>query len=120
MKREQVMDLYFMEARAKLIDLAAFLDRMDRAQGTDDFRMAAFRKALQELPADRPDRAKRVLLSLSDPTTEPLPAATAKTAAGAWSAVVSTASAGVTPADSAARDAQQGDRDGRAPQHHVK
>jgi hypothetical protein len=31
MKREQVIDLYFMEARAKLIDLAAFLDRVDRA-----------------------------------------------------------------------------------------
>jgi len=84
MKREHVMDLYFMEARAKLIDLAAFLDRVDRAPGTDDFRMSAFRRAMQELPASQPDRAKRVLLSLSDPTTEPLPTATAKTAAGAW------------------------------------
>src|SRR5580658_433764 len=115
MNREQVIDLYFMEARAKLIDLAAFLDRVDRAPGADDFRMAAFRQALQELPASGPDRAKRVLLGLSDPTTEPLPAATAKAAAGAWSAVVSTASAGVPPADSAARDARQCDRDGRAP-----
>jgi hypothetical protein len=84
MKREQVVDLYFMEARAKLIDLAAFLDRVDRVPGTDDFRMAAFRHALQELPGGKPDRAKRVLLSLSDPTTEPLPAATTKAAAGAW------------------------------------
>jgi hypothetical protein len=84
MNREQVIDLYFMEARAKLIDLAAFLDRVDRAAGTDDFRMAAFRQALQELPATQPDRAKRVLLSLSDPTTDPLPAATTKAAAGAW------------------------------------
>ena len=84
MKREQVVDLYFMEARAKLIDLAAFLDRVDRAAGTDDFRMTAFRLALQELPMGQPDRAKRVLLSLSDPTTEPLAAATTKAAAGAW------------------------------------
>jgi len=84
MKREQVIDLYFMEARAKLIDLAAFLDRVDRAPGTDDFRMTAFRHAMQELPVNQPNLAKRVLLSLSDPTTEPLPAATAKTAAGAW------------------------------------
>jgi hypothetical protein len=84
MKREQVVDLYFMEARAKLIDLAAFLDRVDRAPGTDDFRMTAFRRALQELPSGQPDRAKRVLLSLSDPTTEPLAAATTKAAAGAW------------------------------------
>jgi hypothetical protein len=84
MKREQVVDLYFMEARAKLIDLAAFLDRVDRAAGTDDFRMTAFRQALQELPTGQTDRANRVLLSLSDPTTEPLPAATTKAAAGAW------------------------------------
>jgi hypothetical protein len=84
MKREQVVDLYFMEARAKLIDLAAFLDRVDRAPGTDDFRVTALRTALQELPVNQPDRAKRVLLSLSDPTTDPLPAATTKGACGAW------------------------------------
>jgi hypothetical protein len=84
MKREQVIDLYFMEARAKLIDLASFLDRVDRAPGTDDFRMTAFRQALQDLPGGKLDRVKRVLLSLSDPTTEPLPSATTKAAAGAW------------------------------------
>ena len=84
MKRDQVIDLYFMEARAKLIDLAAFLDRVDRAPGTDDFRIVAFRKALRELSTNKPDRANRVLLSLSDPTTEPLASATTKSAAGAW------------------------------------
>jgi hypothetical protein len=84
MNREQVMDLYFMEARAKLIDLAAFLDRVDRAEGTDDFRLSALRQALEELNSGHPDRAKRVLLSLSDPTTEPLPAATTQAASGAW------------------------------------
>ena len=84
MTRDQVLNLYFMEARAKLIDLAAFLDRLDRADGTDDFRIAAFRQALKELEHGKPERAKRVLLSLSDPTVEPLPAATTKAASGAW------------------------------------
>jgi hypothetical protein len=46
--------------------------------------MAALRHALLELPGGKPDRAKRVLLSLSDPTTAPLPAATTKAASGAW------------------------------------
>jgi hypothetical protein len=46
--------------------------------------MAAFRHALHELPASEPDRAKRVLRSLSDPTTERLASATTKAAAGAW------------------------------------
>lgn len=85
MTRQQVLDLYFMEARSKLIDIAAFLDRADRAGGQADFRLEAFRAALQELHKGEPQRAKQVLLSLSDPTTEPIPAAPGKGAVGAWS-----------------------------------
>lgn len=84
MTRQQVLDLYFMEARAKLIDLGAFMDRMERATGQEDFRMAAFRTALAELAKAQPQKAKSVLLSLSDPTKEPIPAATTKAASGAW------------------------------------
>ena len=84
MTRQQVLDLYFMEARARLIDVAAFIDRMERASGSDDFRMTAYRHALDELSKGEPAKAKRVLLSLSDPTTEPIPAATTKAACGAW------------------------------------
>jgi hypothetical protein len=84
MTRQQVLDLYFIDARHKLIDLAAFLDRVDRAAGPDDFRIQAFRKALAELATRHPDRAARVLLAFSDPTTEPIPAATTKAASGAW------------------------------------
>ena len=76
MNRQQVLDLYFMDARHKLIDLAAFLDRVDRAGGTDDFRIQSLRGALRELSSDKPGRAERVLLALSDPTTEPIAAAT--------------------------------------------
>ena len=84
MTRDQVLELYFMEARSKLIDLAAFLDRVERTNGSDDFRMTAFHKALKELDNGGTDCAKRVLLAFSDPTAEPLPAATTKAAAGAW------------------------------------
>ena len=84
MTRQQILDLYFMEARAKVIDLAAFMDRVERATGDEDFRMNAFREALKELDKGNPDRAKRVLLSLSDPTSEPIAAATTKAACGAW------------------------------------
>jgi hypothetical protein len=84
MTRQQVLDLYFMDARSKLIDLAAFLDRLDRAKGNADFRLAAFRNALGELQTDRPERAKGVLLALSDPSSQPIPAATTKAACGAW------------------------------------
>jgi hypothetical protein len=84
MTRQQVLDLYFMDARSKLIDLAAFLDRLERAEGEADFRLAGFRKAMGELNNNHSERAKGVLLALSDPTTEPIPAATTKAACGAW------------------------------------
>ena len=84
MTRREVLDLYFMDARSKLIDLAAFLDRVDRAGGEADFRLEAFRTALQELHKNAPERARHVLLAFSDPTSEPIPAAPGKGAVGAW------------------------------------
>ena len=84
MTRQQVLDLYFMDARCKLIDLAAFLDRVDRAEGDADFRLKAFRQALKELDRKEPQRAKQVLLAFTDPTTKPIAKATTKAACGAW------------------------------------
>ena len=84
MTRQQVLDLYFLDARARLIDLGAFIDRVERATGPEDFRMKAFRAALAELSKGDTHKAKRVLLAFSDPTTEPIPAATTKAACGAW------------------------------------
>ena len=84
MTRQQVLDLYFMDARHRLIDLAAFLDRVDRASGEADFRLHAFRKALRCLESNEPQRAQQVLIALSDPTTRPIPKALTKAACGAW------------------------------------
>jgi hypothetical protein len=84
MNRKTLLDLYYLDARARLIDLAAFLDRLDRADGEPDFRLAAFRSALAQLPEGGPGRAERVLIALSDPTADPIPAATTKAACGAW------------------------------------
>jgi hypothetical protein len=84
MTRQQVLDLYFMDARSKLIDLAAFIDRVERADGEEDFRMKALRTALKELSSANHEKAKQVLLTLSDPTKEPIEAATTKAACGAF------------------------------------
>ena len=84
MTRQQVLDLYFMDARSKLIDIAAFLDRVQRSEGDADFRLQEFWKALGELSGEGPLRAKGVLMSLSDPTTEPIAKAPGKGAVGAW------------------------------------
>lgn len=84
MTRQQVLDLYFMDARAKLIDLGAFIDRVERAEGEEDFRMKAFRATLAELSKGQTHKARNVLLAFSDPTAEPIPAAATKAACGAW------------------------------------
>ena len=84
MTRQQVLDLYFMENRAKLIDIAAFLDRVDRGTGDADFRLQAFQDAVRFLSDVNPTRARNVLLALSDPTTQPIETAPGKGAVGAW------------------------------------
>jgi hypothetical protein len=84
MTRQQVLDLYFLDARHKLVDLAAFLDRVERAAGSDDFRLKSFRAALAELDGKKKNKAKAVLLAFSDPTRQPISAATTKAACGAF------------------------------------
>jgi hypothetical protein len=84
MDRARITDLYFAEARSKLIDLAAFLDRVERSDGADDFRLKSLRAALQELGTPGADKAKAILLLLSDPTKEPAAEAGPKSATGAW------------------------------------
>jgi hypothetical protein len=84
MTRQQILDLYFLDARHKLIELAAFLDRVERADGKDDFRLKIFRAALGELTGNRKQKAKNVLLAFSDLTIKPIAKAQGKGAVGAW------------------------------------
>jgi hypothetical protein len=75
----------FLDARGKLIDVAAFLDRVDRRHCANDYRVEALKQALEKLVApDAPaDRAGSVLRALSDPTSAPVDKA-GSSAAGAW------------------------------------
>lgn len=73
LSQKQLVDEFFIEHRTKILDLAAFLDRMERSvrkDAADDFRFLAFKKALGVLTSDGPQRAKRVQMVLSDPTSE--------------------------------------------------
>lgn len=68
--QKKLIDEYFMEQRNKLLEVAAFLDRLDRSverNGADDFRLVAFRKALEVLSEEAFGRAERVQMFLSDP-----------------------------------------------------
>ncbi len=84
MTRQQALDLYFLDARHKLVEIAAFLDRVERAEGKDDFRLAAFRAALGKLSGNRKHKAKDVLLVFSDMSAKPIDKAPGKGAVGAW------------------------------------
>ena len=79
-----LVDLGFMDSRSKLIDLAAFLDRVQRAGQEGDFRVQALKNAISLLSQDKPQRAKDVLLSFSDPSVEPIAKATMQGAIGAF------------------------------------
>lgn len=89
MNGRQLVDEYFIENRTRLLDVAAFLDRLDRANEggeADDFRMRAFRQGLRELLSDEPGRIERVQMILSDPTAEPRENLGRKSAYGAFNA----------------------------------
>jgi hypothetical protein len=79
-----VVDHAFIGVRAKLIEVAAFLDRVERHGVADDFRCAALREAAALLVDGQSERARRVLEKLSDPTTEPDEFSSGKAALGAW------------------------------------
>ena len=70
--------------RARLIEVAAFLDRVERYHAADDFRCVALRDAAELLVDGKPERARRILEKLSDPTVEPEVVSSGKAALGAW------------------------------------
>ena len=82
--RQEIIDRYFLEHRAKVLDIAAFLDRIDRSpKGESDFRIEALMKCIEELQTDTQGRTQRILDLLSDQTTDPIERAGTKGASGA-------------------------------------
>ena len=82
----QIVDEYFIENRTRLLEIAAFLDRLDRtgaASAGNDFRMKAFTEAVDAL-AGPGERLTRIQLLLSDTTTGPLERLDRKSARGAY------------------------------------
>jgi hypothetical protein len=87
LSQRELIDEYFMEERVKVIDLAAFLDRLDRARETDaedDFRLRSIREALGVLAGGDGNRVQRVQMIFSDPRSELLEELDQKSAKGAY------------------------------------
>lgn len=84
--QKELIDGFFMEHRTKILDIAAFLDRLDRASaqdGNDDFRIVAFRKAVAELASGDPGRVERAQMIFSDQDSSLLDELDRKAAYGA-------------------------------------
>lgn len=77
------VDLDFISIRHKLLDVAAFLDRVERSGASDDFRIKALLSALPLLLETGSTRAHDLLNHFSDPSEEPIEAAHEKGACGA-------------------------------------
>ena len=83
----ELTDEYFIENRNRLLEIAAFLDRLDRAdpeRRRGDFRIRAFREALAVLSAPSPNYVAQIQALLSDPRSEPIPTLDRKSALGAY------------------------------------
>lgn len=67
---QQILDQVFLDARAKLLEVAASLDRLDRAPGVDDVkddpRRVRLQKTLDILATQNGNRAEQLQLLFSD------------------------------------------------------
>ena len=63
----EVLDREFLLARAKILELAAAFDRLDRSEGSveGDPRMSLISEALQVIAGEQPERAEQVQLIFS-------------------------------------------------------
>lgn len=83
----ELVDEYFIENRTRVLEIAAFLDRLDRAgdgQAARDFRVRALCEALAVLDGGSAPRVEQIQMIFSDPTTEPLERLDQKSARGAY------------------------------------
>jgi hypothetical protein len=69
MDRQEILDREYLDIRARLLAVAAQLDRIDRADGAerDDPRLAAIRRAVEILLSSQAGRAEAVQLTFSLP-----------------------------------------------------
>jgi hypothetical protein len=88
MNAKDILELYFIENRARLLDIASFLDRIDRYEGAEeacnDYRYKSFMNALKLLRTGGIARTSAIQTAFSDPTTEPIDCAVGRKATGAW------------------------------------
>lgn len=81
--KKEVLDADFAAARAGVLDIAAFLDRVDHGEGEVDFRYHALLEILPLLSSSNAGRTRAILEALSFKTAEIQETASSKAACGA-------------------------------------
>ena len=89
MTAKEVIDAYFIENRWRILEIAAFFDRVDRSKdpeiGKADFRYKALKRALNVLLESEKERTEALQRSFSDLSAEPLEVGPSfKGTFGAW------------------------------------
>ena len=76
MTAKEVIDAYFIENRWRILEIAAFLDRVDRSKdpeaGKKDFRYRALKNALKILVESGEERTEALQRNFSDLSAEPV------------------------------------------------
>jgi hypothetical protein len=85
---KSILDIYFLENRARILEIASFLDRIARSNDSPearaDFRYKAFMSALELLVAPGERKTRAIQESLSDMSPDPIESALGLQALGAW------------------------------------
>ncbi|MBI4844431.1 MAG: hypothetical protein HY809_08940 [Nitrospirae bacterium] len=88
MQAKEALEKYFLDNRARMLEIASFLDRIDRYSGSpeakEDFRYKSLMKALKIILESEDERTKKVQLFFSDLSSAPLEKVTDQKAYGAW------------------------------------
>jgi hypothetical protein len=85
---QEALEMYYLDNRARVLEIASFLDRIDRCgdsvSAKDDFRYKSFIKGLQLILECEKDRTKNLQLFFSDLSSDPIDSAAGLKAYGAW------------------------------------
>ncbi len=88
MSAKEALEKHFLDNRARMLEIASFLDRIDRYKDSpkakDDFRYRSFIKALKIIIESEKERTKNVQLIFSDLSAGPIEKVVDPGAYGAW------------------------------------
>ena len=88
MSAKEALETYYLDNRARVLEIASFLDRIDRCgdslSAMEDFRYKSFIKGLQLVLECEKDRTKKLQLFFSDLSSDPIDSAAGLKAYGAW------------------------------------